>query len=739
MDRRRYRSGAPRLLAGGIKRAVAICCFVRNSEYGILDTVFESRQKLALIWIGIDTGGTFTDLVAVDVDSGRYGYHKVPTTPDDASRGILQGISELLEAAGLGAEKVGFLCHGTTLATNAVLQGKWARTGMLTTAGFRDVLELGRQRRPHFFNLDIPKPMPPASRECRLEIRERVAQDGTIVEPLVDDDVRAAIEDLRTRDVGAVAICFLHSYANPSHEARARALLQEIWPDVFVCASSELMPEFREFERFATTVINASLMPIVDAYLDRFEKGVAQLGISGEPRVMQSNGGAVSPAAVRRAPVNTFFSGPAGGVIGATHLCADGDSRDLITFDMGGTSTDVCLVRNGVPARQNLREMGGFPVRTATLDLHTIGAGGGSIAWVDPGGLLKVGPISAGAVPGPAAYNLGGKRPTVTDANVVLGRLNQKSLLNGRMPIDPKLSHDAIETELCARLGMSVVQAAAGMLEIVNVNMMGAVRVISVERGEDPRQCALAAFGGAGPLHAADVARNMGMTRIVVPPRPGLLSAIGLIHADIRGDFSLTRLAALESCNLIILNEGRRELWQRSRQWLAGETVAGDEGTVLWRAEMRYLGQNFELGVPMPGAEIEKSHLTDLAVAFHREHKAAYGYELPDHPIEIVNLRLSVTVPRHSPAVEPAVVSAGRIADAVSEHRQVWFPGVGFVTTPIYDRRALSAGFAFAGPAVIEQMDATTVVPPDAEVKVDDLGNLRIELRSAGGGNDAHR
>jgi N-methylhydantoinase A len=682
------------------------------------------------LWIGIDTGGTFTDLVAVDLAHGRYAYHKLPTTPDDASRGILQGVSELLAGAGLAADNVGYLCHGTTLATNAVLQGKWARTAVLTTAGFRDVLELGRQRRPHFFNLDIQKPMPPAPRECRLELRERVAPDGTVVEPLVDDEVRAAIETLRGRQVTAVAICFLHSYANPAHEARVRDLLCEIWPDAYVCASSDLLPEFREFERFATTTVNASLMPIVDHYLERFEKGVAELGIPEEARVMQSNGGAVSPAAVRRAPVNTFFSGPAGGVIGAAGVYAEAGINDLITFDMGGTSTDVCLVRDGVPARKNLREMGGFPVRTPTLDLHTIGAGGGSIAWVDPGGLLKVGPMSAGAVPGPAAYRRGGKLPTVTDANVVLGRLNQKSLLSGRMAIDPQLARNAIETELCGKLGIDVTRAAAGILEIVNVNMMGAVRVISVEQGEDPRRFALVAFGGAGPLHAVDVARNMGIPCVLVPPRPGLLSAIGLIHADIRGDFSLTRLVAAEAPNLSMLNEGRRELWERSRRWLAGEAVRDDPGIAQWHADMRYLGQNFELGIPMHESELDGTHLSGLVATFHGEHKAAYGYDLPEQPVEVVNLRLSVTVQRRSPATERPPASARPVAEAVIEHRQVWFPETGFVTAPIYDREALPAGATFAGPAVIEQMDATTVVPPNGNVAVDDLGNLRIDVPS---------
>ena len=390
------------------------------------------------IWIGIDTGGTFTDLVLCELTTGRYTYHKLPTTTGDPAKAVLDGIAEIIELAQLPRNDVEFLVLGTTLGTNAVLEGKCARTGMITTAGFRDVIELARQRRPHYFNLDILKPTPPALRDCRIEVTERIAQDGTEVTPLNENDVRKAVAVLREKKVEAIAVCMLHSYANPAHERRTRDLVKALWPEAYLCTSSDVLPEFREFERFATTTVNASLMPVMDRYLERFERGVADLGIKVAPRVMQSNGGAVTPGAVRRLPVNTFFSGPAGGVVGSVGLGAELGIGNLITFDMGGTSTDVCLIRDGEPAKKDLREMGGFPVRTRTLDIHTIGAGGGSIAWVDAGGLLKVGPQSAGAMPGPAAYGRGGTQPTVTDANVMLGRLNPKSLLGGRMDSFPE-------------------------------------------------------------------------------------------------------------------------------------------------------------------------------------------------------------------------------------------------------------------------------------------------------------
>ncbi len=679
---------------------------------------------MSKIFVGIDTGGTFTDLVAADIDGGRFHYHKVPTTTGDPARGILDGIAELLDQNQLARKDVAFLVLGTTLATNAVLEGKWAATGVITTAGFRDVLELARQRRPHYFNLDIPKPMPPATRDCRLEIDERVAQDGSVVTPLNEDHVRRAVEVLKAKKVEAVAICFMHAYANADHEARACALVKGLWPEIYLCTSSEVLGEFREFERFSTATINASLMPIMDRTMQQFEQGVAGLGIPNTPRVMQSNGGAVSPGAVRKMPVNTFFSGPAGGVIGSVGLSRQLKAPNLITFDMGGTSTDVCLIRDGEPAKKSERQMGGFPVRTRSLDIHTIGAGGGSIAWIDAGGLLKVGPQSAGAYPGPAAYGRGGTRATVTDANVALGRLSPKSLLGGRMAMHPDKAHAAIG-DLAKSLGVDAVKAAAGVLEIINVNMMGAVRVISVEQGEDPRDFTLVAFGGAGPLHAADVARNMGMGKVLVPPRPGLLSAIGLLHADVRGDFSLTRLLRAESKNLKAFNVGFADLQQRGAEWLRreGESKARFE----WFVDLRYFGQNFELIMPLASDRLSAVSLGRLAAAFHRRHKAFYGYDMPAQPVEIVNLRLVVTAARTAP---PAGHRDKKIVkkQIVTENRQVWFPETGFVQTPVVARDQLPVGWRATGPMIIEQMDATTVVPPKAVIHNDALGYLHLTL-----------
>ena len=680
------------------------------------------------IWIGIDTGGTFTDLVLCELTTGRYTYHKLPTTTGDPAKAVLDGIAEVIELAGLPRDEVEFLVLGTTLATNAVLEGKCARTGMITTAGFRDVIELARQRRPHYFNLDILKPTPPAARDCRIEVTERIAADGAEVEPLADDEVRYAVNVLRGKKVEAIAICMLHSYANPAHETRAREIVRQMWPEAYLCTSSEVLPEFREFERFATTTVNASLMPIMDRYLDRFECGVAELGIRIAPRVMQSNGGAVTPGAVRKLPVNTFFSGPAGGVVGCVGLGADLGMQNLVTFDMGGTSTDVCLIRDGEPAKKDLREMGGFPVRTRTIDIHTIGAGGGSIAWVDAGGLLKVGPQSAGAYPGPAAYGRGGLKPTVTDANVVLGRLNPQSLLGGRMAMHADRARKVIEDELVPALKVDLVRASAGVVEIINVNMMGAVRVISVEQGVDPRDFTLVAFGGAGPLHAADVARNMGIRNVLVPPRPGLLSALGLLHADVRGDFSLTRLLVAVPDNVKALNAGFAELRARGGAWLAGEADKGARAKFTWLMDMRYLGQNYELSLEVKDGKLDAKSLVRLIGTYHRRHHAIYGYDMPGQPVEVVNLRLVVTVERRAPTHEKHTAARTTVKQAVIGKRKVWFPETGFVTTPVYDRDKLPVNARISGPAIVEQMDTTTVVPPRAKMRNDKLGYLHLEV-----------
>ena len=689
------------------------------------------------VWIGIDTGGTFTDLTIADVATGETFHHKIPTIPDDPARGILQGVSELLAKTGYAPDAVKYFCHGTTLATNAVLERKWVRTGLVTTAGFRDVLALARQRRPNFFNLDVPKPAPPVPPELSFEVAERIAYDGQVLVPIDENAVELAGERLREAGCKTVAICFLHAYANPEHERQAAEIISKALPDAFVTTSSGVLAEFREYERFATTVVNASLRPILDGYLARFEAGTTALGINCEPRIMQSNGGAVAPAIVRRMPVNTFFSGPAGGVIAGVAVGKAAGCDNVITLDMGGTSTDVALIKDASPGYRNVREMGGFPVRTRTLDIHTIGAGGGSIAWVDAGGLMKVGPASAGAMPGPVAYGRGGERPTVTDANLVLGRLNPEALLDGRMPVYPDRARAAIEKHLCEPLGLSPVQAAAGIIEIVSVNMAGAVRVISVEQGEDPRSFTLMPFGGAGPLHAFEVARNMAMSEILIGERPGVLSASGLLQAQAQGDFSRTLLLPARPESLDDLNRGMANMKIDAIAWLQEETDRNDEAVWTFSGEIRYAGQNSELALVLPGENIDELVLGRVVDQFHAAHETAYGYRMPERELEIVNLRLAVRVLRTElPLVTTGSVT-GSINDAIVANRDVWFSGTGYVATPVYRRELLSAEIELIGPAVIEQMDATTIVPPRSTLLVDPSGNLRISVPDIDAKDDA--
>ncbi|WP_186332142.1 hydantoinase/oxoprolinase family protein [Bordetella genomosp. 13] len=679
-------------------------------------------------WIGIDTGGTFTDLVLRDTDSSTCVYHKVPTRTQDPAQGILDGIRELLEISRVAPAHVDFVVLGTTLATNAVLEGTWARTGMLTTQGFGDVLDIARQRRPHYFNLDIPKPVPPSARADRFEVAERLQFDGSVVTGLDEDAVRRAVSSLRESGVGAVAVCFMHAYANPEHEQRALAIVREHWPDAYVCASADVLPELREYERFITTAVNASLMPVMDRYLERFEQGVKDIGVQRPARVMQSNGGAVTTKTVRKLPINTFFSGPAGGVMATVTTGMDVGQRGLIAFDMGGTSTDVCLVKDLSPAMKSERPMRGLPVRAPTFDIHTIGAGGGSLAWLDAGGMLKVGPRSAGAYPGPAAYGRGGTLPTVTDANVVLGRLSPVSLLDGRMDVFPQNAEKAIRETVAEPLGMSVADAAVGILKIATVHMTGAVRVISVEQGEDPREYALVAFGGAGPLHAAEVALSAGMHRVVVPPRPGLLSAQGLLQSDQRGDFAMTCLVAAEPAQIGRVNAGFEALESRMQAWLQDESAdAAADVQRTWQIDMRYAGQSSELTLPIEGPVLDAALLDALRARFHQRHEATLGYKLPAHDVQIVNVRGAVVIRSDKPATA-AIGNEGSIEAAVSGHRSVWFAQTGFVDTPIIKRDRLYAGAQFTGPAVVEQMDTTTVVPPGARASVDRYGYLHLDL-----------
>ena len=688
--------------------------------------------------LGVDVGGTFTDFALISLKDGSAYYHKTSSTPDDPSGAVGRGIAELLAEAGVEPAQVSYFGHGTTVATNALIMGKMATTGLITTEGFRDILEIRRQRQPHNYNIRVPKPPPLVPRHLRRELRERTYLEDweRSVEPDMEG-LQAIVDDFRDEGVEAVAVCFIHSYHNPAHEARVVHWLRERVSQVFVCASHEVSAEFREYERFSTTVLNASLGPVMSRYLDRMENGAATLGIC-PPTILQSNGGVVSPGEAGRLPVRTLASGPAAGVTGAARLSVAAGFPDIITFDVGGTSTDVCLIEDGRPLIARERQFGGDPVRFPMMDVHSVGAGGGSVAWIDAGGFLRVGPQSAGATPGPACYGIGGTEPTVTDANVVLGRLNQEVLLGGRMPIKADLAHAAVEARIASPLGMSVEEAAEGILTILNENLVQAIRVISVERGFDPRGFALVAFGGAGPLLASTLAGELGIGSVIVPTNPGVLCALGLLVADVRSDFGLTRIMNLDRASPDDLNRAVSEVAAEAVAWFERERVPPRKRNLVKAIDMRYVGQSHELTVELPD-ELQRRDFTErdrdpLVRAFLRDHEHVYGYA-PEAPIQLVTFRVSARADvSRPPLVGDAVADGGDAEAARTGTRRIHFTeSHGYVDSPVYDRARLTGSAEILGPAIVEQMDATTVILPGQIARQDPAGNLVLTPSIAAG------
>ena len=674
--------------------------------------------------IGIDVGGTFTDLFLLDEESGALARHKLPSTPGDPHLAPLTGVREILAMDGATGAQVAFVGLGTTVATNALLERKGAVTGLITTAGFRDLLEIARQKRPHTFDLYGNKPAALVPRRLRREVTERIAADGSVLTPLDRNELEAAIDALTAAGVESIAICFLNSYANPAHEETAAAMVRSRRPDGHVAVSAEVLPEFREYERLSSTVVNAYLMPATRDYFSRFEQNIASLGIKPQPFVMNSGGGVITPAVAAQRPLDTLFSGPSGGVSGAVYVATAAGYPNIITFDMGGTSTDVCLVRDGKPQLSHARVINGFPLKAAAVDVHTVGAGGSSIATVDAGGMLRVGPHSAGSQPGPACYGRGGTQPTVTDANVMLGRLNPEYLLAGALRIDAGRSRAAIESEVAHRKGIGWVEAAASMLAIADTNMAQALRFVSVERGLDPRDFVLVAFGGAGPLHAASVACELGVAGVLIPYSPGVLCAMGVLTKDMQMDFSRTRIVPETAPDAVAAVGGAYGgLEQKAREELAR---CGDGAITLERSvDMRYMGQNHELSVGAPAGAIDAAALAAMKENFHRAHEQLYGYRSPEYAVEFVTFRVKAlrAIAKHDLARVPVPTRTGALAPVV--YRQVFFGAdPGFVDCPIYDRAGLVPDDRIAGPAIVEQMDTTTVIPPGFAARVDAALNL---------------
>ncbi|MBX6372986.1 MAG: hydantoinase/oxoprolinase family protein [Acetobacteraceae bacterium] len=659
-----------------------------------------SRAPLLL---AVDIGGTFTDVTLQDSATGQAWTAKTPSTPRDPSIGFATGAALALAAAGRSPGEIGRVLHGTTVATNLILEGKTAPTALVTTQGFRHVLEIGRQDLPRRDNLwSWRKPARPVPASRIFEVAGRIAADGSELVPLDEAGLRRAARAIRASGVQAVAVCFLHSFANPAHERRALAILAEEAPELAATASIEVLPVVREYERSMATVLNAAVMPAVSTYIARLETRLRENGIAAPLLLMKSNGGVAGAAAIRRAPAQTALSGPAAGIVGARTVAAAAGFEDLITVDIGGTSADICLIANGRIGLTQHGRVGPWPLPLPMVDMVTIGAGGGSIARVGEGGALTVGPESAGADPGPACYGKGGEEPTVTDAHLFLGHL-PASLLGGRMALDPARAEQALRDRIARPLGLSVDAAARGILAIADNNMVGAIRVVSVERGHDPRRFALVPFGGAGPLHGCALAELLGITTVLIPPAPGVLCAQGLLAADLKSEFSRTVAEPLQGADSRRLAEGFAALEAEAAAWFDAEAVAPEDRATRRVALMRYEEQGFELPIPWPA----DGDLTALGDAFAAAHRSLYGFDLPGVAIEIVTLRIEAAGRLPAPAAAPP--AGGDAAGAQIGTQTMRLPD-GPATVPIYDRARLGPGAQFAGPAIVTQLDAMTLV-----------------------------
>ncbi len=700
--------------------------------------------------VGVDIGGTFTDLVIVGTD-GRVATRKISSTPDDYRQAILDGMTALLRELALDPATVREVLHGTTVATNAILEHRGAPTGLITTRGFRDTLEIGRLRYPRLYDLTWSKPPPLVERRWRVEVAERLDRLGQVVEPLDNEAARAAIRFLLAEGVTSLAVSLLHSYANPGHEQRLAEIAAELAPGLPLSLSSEILPEIGEYERTSTTVVNAYIRPVVGRYLSRLDEGLAGIGVTAPVLVMQSSGGVMSARAAADRPIQIVESGPAAGVIAAQRLAQWLDLPNVITLDMGGTTAKASIVEDGRLLHAAEYEVGsglnlgnrlnrgaGYVLRVPAIDIAEVGAGGGSVVWVDAAGGVHVGPRSAGAVPGPVCYGLGGGEPTLTDANLILGYLNPAALLGGALPIDRESATAVFAARVARPLGMDLRDAALGAHQIAVASMVRAVKAVSSERGRDPRGFALLAFGGNGPVHAARVAAELGLRRIVVPPWPGLFSAFGLLVADLTHHFSRTILRSTRTLTAAELERCFHDLEAEARQALAregdlsqtlGRSHARSDDVVLERAvDLRYVGQSFELRIPVAAGPLGENAIGDLEERFGAEHERTYGHRAEADPIEIVNARVTATARRAEAGVPDHARTVARAEPAVSIRRPAYFgPRIGEVEVPVLGRRQVGSA-PLPGPLVVEEYDATTVVPPGCTVRRDDRDNLVIDL-----------
>ena len=677
--------------------------------------------------LAIDVGGTFTDIVLLNLATGDVRLLKTPSTPEDPSRGFITGISRILSDNGVAHSQVRRIFHGTTIATNAILEGKGTPVGVLVSEGFKYVLEIGRHSMARLANPHVwVKPERPVPPERVLEMPERTAFDGTVITALDEAAVRKAARRFSEEGIESIAVALTHSYANPVHEARARELVLEESPGAHLSLSSEVLPVFREYERAITTVLNAYVMPRVSYYVENLDRDLRGMGVEAPLLIMTSNGGVMGAETATRRPVYTALSGPAAGVMSAVDVAAKTGVDDCISFDMGGTSTDVSLVSGRTPTVTLSGVLGDWPVQLPMLDIATIGAGGGSIAWLTAAGNLNVGPRSAGAVPGPVCYGLGGTDPTVTDANLVLGRIND-SIAGGALALDVEAARAAIQEKIAGPLGLDLERAAHGIIQIVNYNMMGAIRNVSVERGHDPRGFALVAFGGAGPMHSVGVARLLDMPTVIAPPSPGVASAYGLLVADFKNDYARTSVQKPPNYDLASMEGIYRELESEAAQWLDSEAVPADRRELKRSADLRYAHQGFEVSVEFAGSTVEPDSMEAMLQTFHQEHDRLFGFSL-DQPVEIVTLRVTAWGHLETPGSARLSKDLSSPAEALVGQREVYFEDAGgFVPCGIYDRAKLAPGSSIDGPAILENVDSTVVIDPGWRARIDDYGNCIMQ------------
>jgi N-methylhydantoinase A len=682
--------------------------------------------------VTVDTGGTFSDFVYLDEETDEVRIAKLPSTPDDPSRAILEGVEVLLKK-GVRPEDISYFCHGTTVGTNALLEGKGVRTGLLVTKGFRGIYEVAEQCRPHgsaIFDIfyDRPPLLVPESRTG--EVVERVSAKGEVLLPLDEAALRRTLHELKAQDIRSVAVCLLFSFLHPEHEERAKSLIAEELPGAAVSLSSDVVPQIREYYRLSTTVMNAYLEPILARYIANLEGRLSAARVTTPQKyIMQSNGGMANFAASAKKAVATVLSGPAGGITASLQTCRTTGLMNLITFDMGGTSCDVALIKDGEPSVNTRGKIEGRDIALPMIEINTVSAGGGTLARVDRLGQLIVGPESAGAVPGPACYARGGAEPTITDCNVVLGYIGEDSFLGGKMKLDVAAAHRAVETHIGGKLALTGADAAEGIVRIIDVKMQEAIKAISTMRGHDLSGFQLLAFGGAGPLHAARIAAELGMAGVVVPLYPGVYSAMGLLMSDVKHDYIRSKIGSIANAGAADLAHVFDELERHAQEELRAEGFGADRIGIERALDMRYAGQGYEITIPVD-YPLHAASVPALRRRFDETHKQMFGHTAPHEPVEIVSYRLrgvgrvpQVKLPKYAPA-------GRKLDDAYKETRKARFSGMS-IPCPVYVRDRLDVGVAFEGPAIVEQLDATTVVPIGHSARVDAFKNILIDVRSA--------